>query len=453
MAGDVKVAVVSGALSGTDVGGTADFTKPGFGTPKACIVLLSSDITDDASTRAQSRVSIGFSNFTDDYCITHQDEDASAKVDCDALKSAINCYVLLAADGTEFANGTASTITDGVRLTNTDEGSISFAAVILLGGADLAVDLRRSAINSSADGTATITHSGFTDGDDKLIFFIGSDITAEDSASSGINNSFGVCHVTGDDSGGYTFTQRSLGWASDHNASEGSPHAEITNDRALNIITEAGGEDWGLEVTDFSSSSGTIEVTSRDVGPGANMEVYSLALDLDDRKAAVFDTTLPTSGATWSPSLSLGFTPQYVGLGLTGLSTISDRSVGGTIASDATAGPMGISSNAGSGEETCHSFYNAFNTVTTDTDNLFRSRVIDFRDDDTATVIQDHSHLSFDSGGFTTTINTENGVGAVILGWAIEEPPAEDATDLEWAGTLGQGQQEPVREPNEVIGY
>lgn len=421
MAGDVRVAVISGAVDSSS-GATTDYTKADFGTPKACIVLAGWDPSDDASIAVEGRMSIGFSDFTNDLCISHQDQNASAKVDCDAAKSNTRVWLILDVGGGLSSRGNASVITDGVRLTGASVSSTDpFVTVIMFGGADLEADLRSTSVGASESDTVTITHSGFTDGNDKLIFFINPDVTAENSSSTGINNSFGVCHASGSDVGGWTFTQRSMGWASDHNAAEGSPYAEITNDRVLNIITEAGGEDWGLEVTGLDHSPAQWTVTTRDSGAGSGMEVYSLALDLDDKSGAVFDTTLPTSGATWSPSLSLGFTPQYVGLGLTGLSTISDRSTGGTIASDATAGPMGISSNAGSGEETCHSFYNAYNTVTTDTANLFRSRVIDFRDDDTATVIQDHSHSSFDSGGFTTTINTENGVGAVVMGWAIEE--------------------------------
>ena len=54
MAGDVKVAVVSAALSTSD-GGTTDFTGPtDFGTPKACIVLMGTDDTDDAAVDNQS---------------------------------------------------------------------------------------------------------------------------------------------------------------------------------------------------------------------------------------------------------------------------------------------------------------------------------------------------------------------------------------------------------------
>ncbi|KKL87450.1 hypothetical protein LCGC14_1934570 [marine sediment metagenome] len=199
MAGDVKVAVVTATLSpgGT---GTKDFTKLGFGTPKACIILVS-DTISTVSPDPEGKISIGLSNFTDNYCITHQDKDASAKVDCAALKSNTKSYVILDESGTVEIDGAATTITDGVRLTNTTNTNSRAArtTIIMFGGADLGVSLQRSAIASAQNGTATIAHSGEVDGNDKLIFFIGSDISAEDSANSGINNKFGVCHATGSD--------------------------------------------------------------------------------------------------------------------------------------------------------------------------------------------------------------------------------------------------------------
>ena len=317
-------------------------------------------------------------------------------------------------------SGTASIITDGVRLTHaTGEVSLGeFTTVIMFGGADLAVDLRSSAINSSQDGTASITHSGFTDGNDKLIFFIGSDISGEDSASTGINNSFGVCHATGSDSGGWTLVQRCFGFSSDHGNASGRPQSIMSTDRVLDILTEVGGQDWGLEVTALSNSGGTWTVTTRDNGSGAGMEVYSLALDLDDRSAKVGSVDSPTSGATWVPSVSLGFTPQYVGLGVNDLPTED------TINTTSNASPLGISSNTGSGEETCHSWYN-HSAAITDTNNLFRSRAIDLRNSNVSTVVQDHSHSSFDSGGWTYTINTENETSAKKwFYWTIEEAAA-----------------------------
>lgn len=407
MAGDVKVAVVSGPISAV-IGGTADFTKAGFGTPKACIVLLSFDTADDTGVAAEGRASIGFSDFTNHRCITHQDEDASAKVDCDARKSSTTAYVLLNITGGISVSGTASTITDGVRLSNTvgTAGAV-FATVIMFGGADLQVSLDSIILGNGVDLNTVVTTGIPQD----LVFFIGSDISGEDSSSTGIENSFGVADISNDQA---TLINRCMGWASDHNNAVGSPGSIMRNDRCLKVLTETAGDNWGIELTAATATSYT--VTTRDVSPGAGMEVYALALNLDDRGSKVGSVDSPTSGATWTPAVALGFTPQYVGLGLT------HAEVEGTIESDADAGGHGISSNTGTGEETFHGWYNEDAAATINTNNNFRSRAIDFRNDNVTVTVHDHSHSSFDSGGWTYTINTENeATPRKWFYWAIEE--------------------------------
>lgn len=424
MAGQIKVAVVSGLISGAATG-FANFTKSGFGTPKACIVLLSFDFSDNTSVDPEGKISVGFSDFTNHRCIGQQDEDAVAKVNSDSRKSPTKAYsVLRAATGTPDIDGTASAITDGVRLTNTTNTNLNavFATVIMFGGADLQVSIDTVVVPSSTGGTTVVTTSIPQD----LVFFIGADITGEDTTNTGINNSFGVADISNDQA---TLVNRCMGWASDHNNNDGSPASVIRNDRCLKILTEAAGDDWGIELTAATTTSYTI--TTRDVGAGANMECYALALDLDDRGSQVGSVDSPTSGATWTPSVALGFTPQYVGLGVT------HAAVEGTIESDADAGGLGISSNTGSGEETFHGWYNEDAAATTNTNNNFRSRVLDFRDHITTTVVHDHSHSSFNSGDWTYTINTENETSAKKwFYWTIEEA-APPNTDLAGGATAG----------------
>lgn len=411
MAGNVKVAVVSGAVSSTGTG-TADFTKAGFGTPKACIVLLSFDTVDDANVVIQGRASIGFSDFTNHRCITHQDEHDQGKHDCDARKSPTKAYIVLDIAGAVDIDGTASTIADGVRLTNTTNVSASavFATIIMFGGADLSVSLDSVTLGNGTDLTTVVTTGIPQD----LVFFIGTDIAGEDSSSTGINNSFGVVDISDDQA---TIVNRCMGWTCDHNAGTGSPASIIRNDRCLKVLTEAGVDDWGVELTAATTTSYTI--TTRDVSPGASMEVYALALNLDDRGSKVGSVDSPTAGATWTPSVALGFTPQYVGLGLT------HAALEGTIETDADAGGHGMSSNTGAGEETFHGWYNEDAVGDMVTNNNFRSRVIDFRNDSVATVVQDHSHSTFNNGDWTYTINTENEVTAKKwFYWAIEEATA-----------------------------
>lgn len=408
-AGQVSVAVVSGAISSSGTG-TANFTQSGFGTPKACIILLSFDTTDDTSIAAQNRASIGFSDFTNHRSITHQSEDGSAKVDSDARKSATKAYVVLDIAGLVDIDGTASTITDGVQLTNTTNVSASavFATVIMFGGSDLQISLDSISLGNGVDLTTVTTTSIEQD----LVFFIGVDVSGEDSSSTGINNSFGVADISNDQA---TIVNRCIGWASDHNNAVGSPFSVIRNNRALTQIAETGALEWGIELTSATTTSYTI--TTRDVSPGAGMEVYALALNLDDRGSKIGSVDSPTSGATWTPSVTLGFIPQHVGLGVT------QAQAEGTIQADnVDAGSLGISSNTGTGEETFHGWYSDDGGATADTANNFRSRVLDLRNDDTSVIIQDQSHSSFNSGDWTYTINTENEtVARKWFYWAVEE--------------------------------
>lgn len=414
MAGDIKVAVVSGAISSSGTG-TADFTKAGFGTPKACIVLLSFDTADDAGSSIEGRASIGFSDFSNHRCITHQDEDAATKVDSDARKSPTKAYAILDVAAAVDIDGTASGITDGVRLTNTTNVSASavFATVIMFGGADLQVSLDSATLGNGVDLTTVVTTGIPQD----LVFFIGTDISGEDSSSSGINNSFGVADISNDQA---TIVNRCMGWASDHNNNNGAPASVIRSDRCLKMLTEAALDDWGIELTAATPTSYTI--TTRDVTPGAGMEVYALALDLDDRGSKVGSVDSPTAGASWTPAVALGFMPQYVGLGVT------HATIEGTIESDADAGGLGISSNTGIGEETFHGWYNEDASAAANTNNNFRSRVIDFRNDDVTSVVHDHSHSSFNDGDWTYTINAEDETTAKKwFYWAIEEAaPSEN---------------------------
>ena len=147
--------------------------------------------------------------------------------------------MLLDEAGVVTIDGTISAIADGIKLTNTTNTGADaiFVTVIIYGGADITISVGSITINSSVGSTATGAHSGFTDGNDKLAYFIGTDIDAEDTVSTGINNSYGVCHITGNDAGGYTFTQRAIGWAEEEAAASSSPSQIWSNIYSLSILT------------------------------------------------------------------------------------------------------------------------------------------------------------------------------------------------------------------------
>lgn len=401
MAGDVKVEVVTGAIS-TSSTGTADFTVSGFGTVLACKIVLSHDQADDASIQANYRGSIGLSDFTDHFCVSHQDDDASANVDSDKYGASAKAYLLMRGDGAVVVDGTASAITDGVRLTNTTNGggTAQIAQVTLYGGADLQISLDKVTTPNSDGGTVVVT----TNIDQDIIIVIGQKNVAEDTRVNNVQHSYGLGHI--DTSDHATFVNRCIGWSSDHAETAGSPGAIIQNDQVATFLTAAGVEDWGLELTAATTTAYTLTERVTGSASGVGNEVYVLALDLDDRKSKIGSVDSPTSGATWTPSVSLGFTPQFVELGLTQLAAE------GAVETDGDAGSIGFSNNAGSGSEACTSWYNEDAAATTNTASLFRSRAIDFRSDDQATVIQDHSHSSFNDGDWTYTINDENETAA-----------------------------------------
>jgi hypothetical protein len=421
MAGDVKVAVASATQSSTD-SATQDYTISGFGTPKAALIIASADASDGVSATPGGRSCIGFFDGTRQGSLAHQDEDASAKVDCDGARDYTKGAQTIDIAGSPTTI-TASFITDGVRLTNdATQAWAGFVQVVLFGGADFSGECDTAIVGSNSGNTATKTYN--TSGlDPHLVMFIGIDKNT-DGARTGIINSFGIASINAPTRD--TFVNRCMSWTSDHNNTAGAPSSVLQNNRCLSMVDESGGLDWGIELTAATADGFTI--TTRDVNAGASMEVFYLALHLDDRASKIGSVTGPTTTADWSPSVSLGFTPQYVGLGMTAL----DTGVGeNTIDSTGLAGSHGISNNTGTGEEKFCGWYNEDAAPTINTNNNFRSRAVDIKDDVGSTTLLDMSHSSFDSGGWTYTVNSESlTTGQLYFYWAIEEGVAGAVTGV-----------------------
>jgi hypothetical protein len=112
--------------------------------------------------------------------------------------------------------------------------------------------------------------------------------------------------------------------------------------------------------------------------------------------------------------------------------TALDTGVGeNTIDSTGLAGSHGISNNTGTGEEKFCGWYNEDAAPTINTNNNFRSRAVDIKDDVGSTTLLDMSHSSFDSGGWTYTVNSESlTTGQLYFYWAIEEGVAGAVTGV-----------------------
>ena len=111
------VAVVKSAAP-TSNGGTQDFTVTGFGTP-VCAMFFLSYGTINGTAVDNAMLSFGFSDFTNHRGIAHVSEDSGTTTDTMSQR-ATTLITLLNTDQSTDGTATASTITDGVRLTWAD---------------------------------------------------------------------------------------------------------------------------------------------------------------------------------------------------------------------------------------------------------------------------------------------------------------------------------------------
>lgn len=111
------VAVVQSAAPTSD-GGTQDFTVSGFGTP-VCAMFFLSYGTTNGTAATHHMVSIGFSDFTNHRGMAHASESTGGATDTGGVVAS-GVISLLATTQAQDGIATASTITNGVRLTWSD---------------------------------------------------------------------------------------------------------------------------------------------------------------------------------------------------------------------------------------------------------------------------------------------------------------------------------------------
>ncbi len=282
----------------------------------------------------------------------------------------------------------------------------------MFGGADLAVDCGTQSLTNTSVGNTNQQTTGI---DQDIVFFIGIRATQEDDTRVGIKASLGVASTGREAS--QSIVNRCQSFTVDDADPVGDPFSAMRNNRCVAVIQASGSANWAIELT--SADATTFTTTVRDTNVNSGNEVYYLALALDPRgsrrKSEIGSIDSPTASGNWSKT-GLGFKPRYVGLGINRLTAEN------TVASDATAGSVGFSHNAGSGEETCHSFYDEDAATTTNTNNCFRSRAIYLFEDDGSTIAYDLSHSSFDSDGWTySQVGTPSSTARKWFYWAIEK--------------------------------
>jgi hypothetical protein len=254
-----SIAVVRGTLS-ADLNGTTDFTKSGFGTPSAAIIIAG-EANQTANPAQHARLSVGFWDGTSDFAMGVFSQDAVTTMN--AIRgSAHGAGVLMTSGGASIsARYGVSTITDGIRLTmEVDNTALArHCTVIMFSG----ISAKAGSLNMHVTQDSS-TESGSIGFAPSLVFCT-TISNAEDESQLDACISFGFAASSG---------QRTIAFGSAYGVGNEVANALFSESRccglALNDVIQ-----WTGEVTTFGSD--TFTITTRD-GTTAAPEVYYLAL-------------------------------------------------------------------------------------------------------------------------------------------------------------------------------
>jgi hypothetical protein len=401
----VKTAIITAAANTAT--GTQDFTKAGFGTPKAAIFLATRGITD--ATIADHQVhSHGACDGVNAFVVGGRSRHSQGNSDTDR-RGATDAVIMLLNEGDTNVDGEASFdswITDGVRIdwTNAPAGAY-LVTVILFGGDDLSAKCG-TATAVSPDGKTTDVDVGFVP--DVVLFFCnGTSLNDTTSWSNPHNFGFAINKAA--------IVNRGLAAVSGDNLSTTHTRSRVHDNLAVVNLNPADNTlSRGIEVTDFINTPvNGFEMTLR-VGDGPfSLTTAYLALKFDG--AVDFSAfTIDTPVATGNQSISTpGFKPQLVILG-TSQCTAVNSSTDGFAAGVSCFTANDEASKAGSDEN---------NVGTTVTKSLSDERAgVSLLD--TGSVGHVASFSSMDANGWTWNFSTTQAAARKWIALAIEEEAA-----------------------------
>ena len=290
------VVVVQSALP-TSNGGTADFTSSGFGTP-ACVMFFTNYGTANGTEVDHATYALGYSDFTNEISLSHTDEDNVTTTDTGSAIQQDALHTQESAGQTVDSSCTASTITDGVRLTCADAPPAAYLATAVMFNSDIAANcaVGTLATSTTIGGTASVSGLGWQP--DVILTFTRNSATIPFDSSGIARAGFGFAV----NSGG--ITQYATGQNSQNNSASADLQQVLRNDRiSLNPLSTGGSS---FDVTSFDS--GGFTVTTRDAT--ATNAIAYLTMELAsgiDAKIIACDS--PTSTGAKSCT-GTGWTPQ-----------------------------------------------------------------------------------------------------------------------------------------------
>lgn len=304
------VAVVQSAAPTSD-GSTQDFTVTGFGTA-VCAMFFLSYGTAAGTEATHGMLSFGFSDFTNHRAIAHATESTGSTTDTGAERNASNAAVTLlstsqAVDGT----ATASTITDGVRLTWADAPPSAYLVTAVMFNSSVFSNCTVGTLTPAGVVDTTASVSGLGWQPDLALFGYAASLTSGRTSYGTALNDGGI-------------VQRSTSFGTTNGQATSDVHSMARNDRIAFNPTELGAD---LEFTSFDSGGFTI--TTR-TGTSVVADAYYLAGKLaGGMQAKLLTCSSPTSTGSHSCT-GAGFTPQAAIMTHSNVTTINTTSTTNT---------------------------------------------------------------------------------------------------------------------------
>lgn len=316
------VAIVRNTISAT-LSGTADFTKTGFGTASAAIVIVCNANTTN-NPQDVVEMSIGFWDGTNQRVVSSRCGDAASVGDTDRLSN--DAYGVAFGVPALPNYHTISPITDGIRLTCSVDNAtaLRYCTVILIAGISAAAGtFTANPTQNSATASGSL---GFAP---KLIMFTSIGSGTADTETTHAIISFGVAAIDG--------THRAIMWSSVDAAADETATIQYSETRVVGQAF-SGALSWSGEVTTFGAD--TFTMTTRDGGSSSDVLFY-LALGGADLSYDLGTLTTPT--VTGNSVVSTDVSPDAL---LLMLSTAS----GTTLATDSQANGIVIGLTDDDGE-------------------------------------------------------------------------------------------------------
>jgi hypothetical protein len=399
----ITTAVVRAACRATN--GTQNFTSSGFGTAKACIVIITTAITDGTAA-ADNVFGLGFATGTTNrFCLAPADKDNVATQDCTrvihndsvaAIYSAGTTTLLAQGDFNAF-------VTDGIQIDwTTVSGSQELVTVILFGGDDLSAHANSITWGDTIDEAIDVTAPAF---EPDIVFMIGSrDLTAFNTAGGGDTEaSFGVCH----NDGASGITQRAIGMRYDNGVATSIVELEYSTDATL-VFSNNEAHDWEVDLTTFDANGFT--ANARDAGGNLSNCAY-LALKFANHSSWVGTHSTPTSSGDKADT-GPGFKPQLAILG----NSLAEAA--NTLYLDSHATTVGLSAFDGT-NEFCTTVSSEDNVGTTNTQSLSDNTAVNVPDN-AGSALLTAAFTSFDATGFTLNYSAFDAAARLFFGFAVE---------------------------------